>query len=817
MKLFGAKRQPSNVHADCKKHDSKLKADLAHQKVAFEREIVAHERIRVSQANEITELHTLAAIAKEDAAQGKSSLQRQVSDLEFNLRTNKLLKDGLELELSDLKRTLTELKSTMATAEVDSKSRSSNLESEVSNLKICLNDARSQAIRAKEDFDSITGHMKSANENHVTVLKEAHTEALLEEQRRLVNVHQTELCSLKLQLQKEHDILSATALLEQQSRLSAQHHAAVTSLEEQNNSSIKALEERKHSELECLKTNMMDEKDRELAELGSKLEEEHEFKYGQLKSLMAREYSEKSLALQIELNAEKDAALEQQCKVLRQEIADVRSFGDNVATDLNGRLQTASDEKDGLKLQFDEHRRLVRHEISDLTARLQRTSVEKDGLETALEDQRTNLRQEISDLTKRLQSTSLEKDRLEFELDEQRMALRHELADLTERLQGILHEKDALNVATGRLQGILHEKDALNVALEDQSRSFCQEVEELMSSSKATIAELTERVHKAELKRDAFDRMVTELTSTSLPIFALSYHDLRYGVRLLGCKSKPTVDFDRSRISCQIPVTCLQQGDICMIMIRWIRALNEGMDPTILDGGSALIRIWKTWEDPQVHIQTKEHLYWLLYNFCWKVIKHANKPQNPLHQWLLFQIISAVVVYSPADEASDVLHQAMGSVVQMEGNDLSRLGLMGLHHLHETINARLQARRLAFSLHLTVPWDTARECTWHIDCRDVQSGIVWLSSYTELEGHCHIVLRQKGTMSPVLIFHCNVAESGFLWFGASQYLVIIQQNHTDMWEIIVRQPGFREWSDDRIVDVSQALLSNLRERAAEAI
>ena len=330
---------------------------------------------------------------------------------------------------------------------------------------------------------------------------------------------------------------------------------------------------------------------------------------------------------------------------------------------------------------YAEQSMVLRQEISDLTARLQRTLVEKDGLETALKDQRTDLRQEISDLTKRLQSTSLEKD-------EQRMVLRHELADLT-----------------GRLQGILHEKDALNVALEDQSRNFGQEVEELMSSSKATIAELTERVHNTELKRDAFDRMVTELTSTTLPIFALSYHDLRYGVRLLGCKSKPTVDFDRSRISCQIPVTCLQQGDICMIMIRWIRALNEGMDPTILDGGSALIRIWKTWEDPQVHIRTKEHLFWLLYNFCWKVIKHANKPQKPLHQWLLFQIISAVVVYSPADEASDVLHQAMGSVVQMEGNDLSRLGLMGLHHLHETINARLQARRLAFSLHLTIPWD----------------------------------------------------------------------------------------------------------------
>ena len=334
--------------------------------MAFGRETVAHERIRVSQANEIAELHALAAIAKEDAAQGTISLQRQVSDLEFNLRTNKLLEDGLELELSDLRRTLTELKSTMASAEVDSKSRSANLESEVSNLKACLNDARSQAIRAKEDLDSITGRMMSANENHVAVLKEAHTEALLEEQRRLVNVHQSELCSLKLQLQKEHDNLSTTALLEQQSRLSAQHHAAVTSLEKQNNSSIKALEERKHSELECLKTNMMDEKDRELAELGSKLEEE----YGQLKSRMAREYSEKSLALQIELNAEKDAALEQQCKVLRQEIADVRSIGDNVATDLNGRLQTALVEKDGLTLQFDEHRRLLRQEISDLTARL---------------------------------------------------------------------------------------------------------------------------------------------------------------------------------------------------------------------------------------------------------------------------------------------------------------------------------------------------------------------------------------------------------------------------------------------------------------
>ena len=116
MKLFGAKRQPSDVHADCKNHVSKLKADLAHQKMAFEREIVAHERIRVSQANEIAELHTLAAIAKEDAAQGTTSLQRQVSDLELNLRTNKRLKDGLELELSNLRRTLTELKSTMASA-----------------------------------------------------------------------------------------------------------------------------------------------------------------------------------------------------------------------------------------------------------------------------------------------------------------------------------------------------------------------------------------------------------------------------------------------------------------------------------------------------------------------------------------------------------------------------------------------------------------------------------------------------------------------------------------------------------------------------
>lgn len=308
--------------------------------------------------------------------------------------------------------------------------------------------------------------------------------------------------------------------------------------------------------------------------------------------------------------------------------------------------------------------------------------------------------------------------------------------------------------------------------------------------------------------------------SSDFPRFTLSQYNIHSRIQFLYGKSKAIVDFERSRFYNKKPLAILRVHDVPRILVSHIRSLDHGAYPVDSDVELLFMELWSMWEDPaSMSIGDKETLFWPLYEFCWIVIKHHNKPCTPLHQWVILQLITALVVYGFSDGVSDDLDEAMANILQLQTQSLTKFGQMGLEHLRRTIDHRLRFVHPLYPLHLTAPFASEPHCTRQFQCEDVRNEERWHASCTFFEEDSfHLVLYSSNgdvTMRPVVIFNGEARRVGFVGRGAHPYLLVSVKEGLKIWKVVPTDArDFLEWSETRNIDVTQELLSVIDEQIA---
>ena len=79
---------------------------------------------------------------------------------------------------------------------------------------------------------------------------------------------------------------------------------------------------------------------------------------------------------------------------------------------------------------------------------------------------------------------------------------------------------------------------------------------------------------------------------------------------------------------------------------------------------------------------------------------------------MLFQIISALVLYGCADGTYDILRKTIYLILQLETPSLTELGMMRLQLLREMTDTLLHLQHNGVKLHVAIKWTMMQDSTW---------------------------------------------------------------------------------------------------------